>query len=174
MKSLSEAPEHDKGLWWEGPGSDRAVWTLIAARRTLAAETPTWKLPTRPSITTHAWHTPALPPVKLTSVTWRFKKKKKNSLFRPLLDLCTTTLSENIHNDTGKPKMSESVKITSDSVWDHQNNWVRATGTKNITHFPEKKSLLSLLFILFFIFYLHKKITNNIDQNYIILLHLQS
>lgn len=69
MKSLPEAPEHDKGFGWEGPGGDGAVWTLIASRRTLAAETPTRKLPTGTSVATHTWHAPALPPVKLAPVT---------------------------------------------------------------------------------------------------------
>lgn len=41
MKSLSEAPEHGKGLGWEGPGSDSAVWSLVTPCRTLTAETPT-------------------------------------------------------------------------------------------------------------------------------------
>lgn len=94
MKSLSETPEHDKGLGWEGPGGDRAVRTLIASRRTLASETPTRKLPTRPSVTTHARHAPALPPVKLTTVTWN--RRRKVSVCHPnkATDKCTNLSSD--------------------------------------------------------------------------------
>ena len=70
MESLSEAPEHGEGLGREGAGGDGAVRTLVASGRTLAAETSARKLPTRPSITTQTRNTPALPPVKLTPVTW--------------------------------------------------------------------------------------------------------
>lgn len=70
MESLSEAPEHDKGFRGEGTRRDGAVWTLVAPRGTLAAETSARELPTRPSVATHTRDTPALPTVKLASVTW--------------------------------------------------------------------------------------------------------
>lgn len=105
MESLSEAPEHDERLGWEGPGSDCAVRALIASRRTLAAEAPTRKLPTRPAITTHPWNTVALAPVKLTSVTWELKMKRCHDFN---LRFHTCLHSSKSHNDTGGGKIGES------------------------------------------------------------------
>lgn len=87
MESLSEAPEHDKGFRGEGTCRDCAVWTLIAPRRTLAAETSARELPTCTSITTHTWDTPALPTVKLASVTWG---QNRILVFQLLLNSGTT------------------------------------------------------------------------------------
>lgn len=75
MESLAEAPEHDEGLWGEGASRDRAVRPLVASRRALAAEASARELAACPSVTANPRHTPALPPVELTSVTWEGDKK---------------------------------------------------------------------------------------------------
>lgn len=76
MESLSEAPEHDEGLWGEGASRDRAVRALVAPCRALTAEASARKLAARPPVAANPRHAPTLPPIKLTSVTWERDKKR--------------------------------------------------------------------------------------------------
>lgn len=75
MEPLTEAPEHDEGLWGEGASRDGAVRTLVAPRRALAAEASARQLAARPSVAANPRHAAALPPVELTSITWEPHKK---------------------------------------------------------------------------------------------------
>lgn len=101
-------------------------------------------------------------------------KNKKNSLLQPLLIIsrnCSNTLTKS-HNDAGKPKISKYVKVINDSVGDHQTN-IKACAIGRKSNFPDKSPLYKHE-LVDRVLSLQKKITNNVDENHIFLLHLQS
>lgn len=70
MESLSQPAEHGEGLWWEGPGRNGAVRTLVTPCWAIAAEPPSGELLAGPSVAAHTWNTSALSTVKLTAIPW--------------------------------------------------------------------------------------------------------